>query len=81
MNYQQVFENFKKGALEKVDELIKENAYNTVLGDLKADGIDINDLSEDEFEALLVEEIAKQKNLSTGAAAGAGALFLLGLLG
>ncbi len=81
MKFQQVFENLKDGAIGKVDSLIKENAYSTVVSDLKADGIDINDLSEDEFEVLLVEEIQKQKNVTKGAAAGAGALFLLSLLG
>lgn len=81
MKFQKVYENLKDGAFEKVDDLIKENAYNMVVSDLKKDGIDIDDLAEDEFETLLVEEIDKQKNLSKGAAVGASALFLLSLLG
>jgi hypothetical protein len=81
MKFKQVFENVKNDASDKVDALIKQNAYNTVVSDLKTDGIDINDLSDDEFEVLLVEEMEKQKNLSKGAAVGASALFLLSLLG
>jgi len=75
------FEQLKDSALDKADDLLRESAYKSVAKDLKNDGIDIKDLSEDEFEQLFVEEYERQKNLSKGAGVGAGVALLLSLLG
>jgi len=66
---------------EKVNQIIKEQSYNAVLKELKEDGIDIDDLTEEEFNQLIAEEIKKQKTFSKGMMVGAGALLLLELLG
>ena len=75
------FNQLKNSAVDKADQLLRDSAYKSVIKDLKNDGIDIKDLSEDEFEQLFIEEYACQKNLSKGAGIGAGALLLLSLLG
>ncbi len=75
------FDQLKNSTLEKADDLLRESAYKSVAKDLKNDGIDIKDLSEDEFEELFVEEYERQKNLTKGAGVGAGVAFLLSLLG
>ena len=74
-------DQLKDYALGKADRLLRDSAYSSVIKDLKSDGIDIKDLSEDEFEQLFIEEYERQKNLSKGAGIGAGALLLLSLLG
>jgi len=75
------FEQLKNSAIDKADELLRDSAYKSVVKDLKNDGIDIKDLSEDEFEQLFVEEYERQKNLTKGAGIGAGITLLLSLLG
>ena len=42
---------------------------------------DENDLSEEEFEQLFIEEYEKQKNVSKGVGTGAGVMLLLSMLG
>ena len=66
------FDQLKDSALGKAEQLLRDSAYNSVIKDLKNDGIDIKDLSEDEFEQLFIEEYECQKNLSKGAGIGAG---------
>jgi TRAP-type C4-dicarboxylate transport system substrate-binding protein len=73
--------NLKNATQEKVDKIINEQSYQAVLKELQEDGIDVNDLTEEEFNQLLAEEIKKQKTFSKGVLVGAGALLLLELLG
>ena len=80
MTFQKIFDDLKDQANEKVDDLIKKNAYVEVIESLKKEGIALNELTEEEFEILLVEEVEKQKNQGKGALLGAGTLFLLGFL-
>ena len=75
------FEQFKNSTVDKADELLRQSAYKSVVKDLKNDGIDLKDLSEDEFEQLFVEEYERQKNLTKGAGVGAGIALLFSLLG
>jgi len=71
----------KNSTQAQIDKTIRDNSYKSVVNELKNDGIALSDLTTEEFEQLLAEEIQKQKSFSKGAAVGAGALFLLGLLG
>jgi hypothetical protein len=80
MTFQKIFDDLKDQANEKVDVLIKKNAYIEVIESLKKEGIALNEMTEEDFEILLVEEVEKQKNQGKGALLGVGALFLLGLL-
>ena len=75
------FDQLKNSALNKADELLRDSAYQSVVKELKVEAIAIDDLSKEEFEQLFIEEYEKQKNLTKGAGIGAGALFLLSLLG
>ncbi len=71
-----------KNATEtQINEVIYMQSHKSVLKDLKADGIDINDLSKEEFNQILAEEIKKQKAFSKGTLAGMSALMFLELLG
>jgi len=80
MTFQKKFDDLKDQANEKVDVLIKKNAYVEVIESLKKEGIALNEMTEEDFEILLVEEVEKQKNQGKGALLVVGALFLLGLL-
>lgn len=75
------FEKFKNNTLDKADEMLRSNAQKVVLKELKEQGINANDLSEEEFEQLFIEEYEKQKNVSKGVGAGAGVMLLLSMLG
>jgi len=80
MTFQKKFDDLKDQANEKVDVLIKKNAYVEVIESLKKEGIALNEMTEEDFEILLVEEVEKQKNQGKGALLVVGALVLLGLL-
>lgn len=73
--------NMKNATQEQVDKVINKQAYNTVIKDLKESGIEIEDLSDEEFKQLLAEEVKKTKTFTKGALVGAGALAFLELLG
>jgi len=73
--------NLKDITQEEVSKVMKEQAYKSVLKELKEDEISVEDLSEREFNQLLNEEIKKQKTFSKGVLVGGSALLFLELLG
>ena len=68
-------------ATEQFNEVIYKTSHKKVLQQLRDDGIDVNDVSKEEFNHMLAEEIKTQKSFTKGAAIGAGALLFLDLLG
>ena len=73
--------NLKNVTEEQVNSVIHEQTYKAVLKELEEDGINIDDLTEEEFNQLLAEEIKKQKSFAKGMMIGGSALLLLELLG
>ena len=77
----QELKSMKNATKEQVDSAINDYSYKQVLKDLKEAGIDVKDLSDEEFKQLLAEEVEKSKRFSKGALAGAGLIMILELLG
>lgn len=77
----QKLKNLKNATQYEVTKVIHEQAYKSILKELKEDGININDLSDEEFTRLLKEEIKRVETFSKGALVGGGAILLLGLIG
>ncbi len=73
--------NLKNATNTQVDKIINDHSYDTVLKELKDDGISVSDLSDDEFKQILAEEVKKTKTFAKGALAGATGLLFLELLG
>jgi len=73
--------NLKSASSTQVDKIINDHSYDTVLKELKDDGISINDLSDDEFKQILAEEVKKTKTFAKGALTGGAGLLVLELLG
>lgn len=73
--------NLKNSTNTQVDKIINDHSYDTVLKELKDDGISVNDLSDNEFKQILAEEVKKTKTFAKGALAGGTGLLFLDLLG
>lgn len=73
--------SMKNATQEQVDAIIKEQSYKNVIKDLKEAGISESELSEEEFDQLMAEEIKKNKSFAKGAMVATGALLILELLG
>lgn len=73
--------SMKNATQEQVDAIIKEQSYKNVIKDLKEAGISESELSEEEFDQLMAEEIKKNKSFAKGAMVATGALLFLELLG
>jgi len=61
--------NLKSATNTQVDKIINDHSYDTVLKELKDDGISVSDLSDDEFKQILAEEVKKTKTFAKGALA------------
>jgi hypothetical protein len=73
--------SMKNATKEDVDKLIYDYSSKRVIKDLKEMDIDPEELEEEEFQQLLVEEVNKNRTFSKGALSGMGALLVLDLLG
>lgn len=73
--------SMKNATQEQVDTIIKEQSYKNVIKDLKEAGISESELSEEEFDQLMAEEIKKNKSFAKGAMVATGALLFLEFLG
>lgn len=63
------------------DEALKKQAYMNVVQDLKKSGIVVEEVSKEDFEELLIDEVKRLKTLGKGALVGAGVFTVLSLLG
>ena len=66
---------------EQYKDTIEKYAYDEVLNELSELGIEKDDISQDEFNKLLQEQIKKSKRFADGALIATGALLFLELLG
>jgi hypothetical protein len=74
--------NVKNKSKAQFDQLIHENAQRTVLKELKANEIAPEDITPEEMDELLAEEIKTQREFAKGLATGSiGFAVLLELLG
>jgi len=73
--------SMKNATQAQYTEAIDKYAYSEVIKDLKEAGINKDELLDDEFNELLKEKVKQSKTFAKGAMVGAGALFLLELLG
>ena len=73
--------SYKDEALPEIDKAIREQAYKNVLNDLKDADIDPEEMSDDEFNQLMAEEIKSIESMGKGAMVGSGVFAFLELLG
>jgi hypothetical protein len=74
--------NVKNKSKAQFDQLIHENAQKTVLKELKANEIAPEDITSEEMDELLAEEIKTQREFAKGLATGSiGFAVILELLG
>jgi len=66
---------------EKIEETINSYSYNQVMKDLEDAGIEPSELSDEELNDLVVEEVNKNKSMAKGVLAGAGTIMFLEFLG
>ena len=73
--------NIKNATHSQYEDTVAKYSYDEVMRDLKEAGISKDDLSEDEFQELLDEQIKKTKIFAKGAMTAAGILLFLEFLG
>ena len=73
--------NIKNATQSQYEETIAKYSHDEVMRDLKEAGISKDDLSEEEFQELLNEQIKKSKIFAKGAMTAAGILLFLEVLG
>ncbi len=73
--------NLKNISKEQYKNIVCEYSYNQVVEDLKKAGIKKDELSDEEFQELLNEQITKSESFSKGALMATGAFLFLELLG
>ena len=73
--------NIKNATQSQYEETIAKYSHDEVMRDLKEAGISKDDLSEEEFQELLNEQIKKSKIFAKGAMTAAGILSFLEFLG
>lgn len=71
----------KNATTSQYNEMIEKYAHKEVMKNLKEAGIDREDLSDEEFEALLNEEKKRSNSYAKGALTASGVLLFLELLG
>ena len=71
----------KNAVTERFENLLRDHAYKSLTNSLKDDGISLDDLTDEEFEELLAEEIQKQRSFTKGVGVGTGIMVLMELLG
>ena len=73
--------SLKNATQSQYDEVIQKYSHEQVLEDLKKAGISKDELSDEEFQELLDEQVVKSKSFSKGAMIATGAFLFLELLG
>ena len=73
--------HIKNATQSQYEDTIVKYSHDEVMRDLKEAGINKDDLSEDEFQELLDEQIKKSKIFAKGAMTAAGILLFLEFLG
>ncbi len=73
--------SLKNATQSQYNEVIKKYSYEEVLKELKKAGISKDELSEEEFQELLDDQIKQSKQFSKGAMVATGAFLFLELLG
>jgi tripartite-type tricarboxylate transporter receptor subunit TctC len=73
--------SIKNATQSQYDEVIQKYSHTQVIEDLKKAGISKSELSDEEFQELLNEQVVKSKSFSKGAMVATGALLFLELLG
>ena len=73
--------NIKNATQSQYEDTVAKYSYDEVMRDLKEAGISKDDLSEEEFQELLNEQIKKSKIFAKGAMTAAGILLFLEFLG
>jgi hypothetical protein len=77
----QELQNVKNATKEQYDEIIIKYAKEKVDKEIKKSGLSIEDLSTEDYQELLDEEIKQAKQFSKGALAATGLFLFLELLG
>jgi spermidine synthase len=79
---QNTISNYIDEGKKSLEALLREKAYEDVASTLKAEGIDITQVSEEDIEALVAEKTKDMSNTLKGVAIGSvGALLLSSVLG
>lgn len=73
--------SLKNASKEQYNEIIQRYSYDQVIEDLKKAGISKDELSDEEFQELLDDQISKSESFSKGALMATGAFLFLELLG
>jgi len=73
--------SLKNATQSQYDEVIDKYSHDQVLKDLQKAGISKDELSDEEFQELLDEQVVKSKSFSKGAMVAGGVFLFLELLG